>query len=660
MTRSLFLIILFLPIGSFCQNAPSPIASLNSSMVEYAPSISADNKTLMLQSDREGSYKLYESKQQGSTWGSPVELTGINEGGTAQDLIGGPSISYDGNFIYFFASFKQGYGAEDIYYSERQGSSWSHPINIGKPLNSKNYEGFPSISSDGKSIYFMRLNNKSIGGINCYTLMVSHREANGLWNTPVALPSPVNGGCDKYPRIMADNETLIFTSIREGSINNSWDLFESRKIGENQWSEPAALEFVNTEQEELFATVSSQGDKLYFISKQSGNYDLYQVDIPQKYRPKIVVNIQGIITNTSNQPLKSTMQVIRKSDSTEVALLESNATSGSFTLVLGEGDYDVIVRSEGYETKRSPLSTGTISDYRLIEQNFQLEEFKAMVFVDVLNARNQEPLEATTSVLSEDQEISFSNGYFTANYQQKFKIQIEKEGYETVEFDYDQNHSDTVEIHRTVSLNPQKPRILIQPRDADTGEPIPIRLMVQDLGRKQTLFKSVAKGDTTLTLNFDGEFSVYGIAANYLFNKDIVDLKGVEEYQLIEYPLEMIPIKEGAKLTLKEILFEFGSAEIQSSSESELRAVFDFLKQNRTLVVEISAHSDNVGSDTNNLRLSESRAQSVVDYLLKLGVPQTMLVGKGYGETQPVGDNNTEEGRTLNRRVDFKVLKTSG
>ena len=208
--------------------------------VDYAPSISADGNTLIFQSNRDGKFNLYLStKNEAGEWSDPKPLDKINNFGNIADLIGGPTISYDGNVLYYFATFKGGQGNEDIWYSLREDDDFGLPINMGPAVNSKSYEGFPSISSDGKQMYFMRnAKNQNVTGAYCYSIWMSERNNAGEWEKPTALPSPINIGCEKSPRIMSDNEMLIFASIRKGGLStNKFDLYYSRKDLQGNWGE---------------------------------------------------------------------------------------------------------------------------------------------------------------------------------------------------------------------------------------------------------------------------------------------------------------------------------------------------------------------------------------------------------------------------------------
>ncbi|MBY0425059.1 MAG: OmpA family protein, partial [Cytophagales bacterium] len=103
--------------------------------------------------------------------------------------------------------------------------------------------------------------------------------------------------------------------------------------------------------------------------------------------------------------------------------------------------------------------------------------------------------------------------------------------------------------------------------------------------------------------------------------------------------------------------FDFGKSEILPESFDELNALVETLKDAPKAKIEIAGHTDAVGKDEDNLKLSQDRANSVVTYLVQHGIFPDRLVAKGYGETVPVATNDTDEGRALNRRVEFKILK---
>lgn len=109
-------------------------------------------------------------------------------------------------------------------------------------------------------------------------------------------------------------------------------------------------------------------------------------------------------------------------------------------------------------------------------------------------------------------------------------------------------------------------------------------------------------------------------------------------------------------IILRNINFDFGKATLRSESYPALNDLVEAMKLKKTLVVEIGGHTDDVGRDEDNMKLSEERARSVRNYLLKQGISAERVFAKGYGETRPIADNSTEEGRQMNRRTEVKII----
>ena len=109
-------------------------------------------------------------------------------------------------------------------------------------------------------------------------------------------------------------------------------------------------------------------------------------------------------------------------------------------------------------------------------------------------------------------------------------------------------------------------------------------------------------------------------------------------------------------MSFRNIYFDFDKATLRPQSIEELDKLYDFLINNPTAIVEVSAHTDKIGSYEYNIKLSKKRAQAVVDYLIAKGIEPNRLIAKGYGYTKPIATNLTEAGRQLNRRVEFKIV----
>jgi outer membrane protein OmpA-like peptidoglycan-associated protein len=125
-----------------------------------------------------------------------------------------------------------------------------------------------------------------------------------------------------------------------------------------------------------------------------------------------------------------------------------------------------------------------------------------------------------------------------------------------------------------------------------------------------------------------------------------------------ELDIRMIPIANAQEkvIVLQNIFFETGSAKLLPTSDPELNKLLWTMRKNTTMNIEIRGHTDDVGDEKANLVLSEARAKAVYDYLTGRGIEAGRLSFVGYGETQPVADNQTAEGRKQNRRTEFRVL----
>ena len=152
----------------------------------------------------------------------------------------------------------------------------------------------------------------------------------------------------------------------------------------------------------------------------------------------------------------------------------------------------------------------------------------------------------------------------------------------------------------------------------------------------------------------------YGIsveAESYLFHSENFDLPKGGDYQIVEKEIRLKKVEVGTKIVLRNIFYDFNKATLRPESKNELEKLIKLLNDNPTLDIELGAHTDSRGTDDYNQKLSLRRAESVVTYLREAGIPSSRLVSKGYGEKEPIATNQTDEGRQLNRRTEFTILK---
>lgn len=145
----------------------------------------------------------------------------------------------------------------------------------------------------------------------------------------------------------------------------------------------------------------------------------------------------------------------------------------------------------------------------------------------------------------------------------------------------------------------------------------------------------------------------------YLFHSENFDIPATAQYQEVskEFPLKNVSV--GSRVVLRNIFFEFDKDDLLPQSFVELDRLYKLLMEAPGIKIEISGHTDNKGSAAYNQKLSERRARSVVNYLVAKGIPIERLTYAGYGMTQPIASNDTDEGRALNRRTEFKIIENS-
>ncbi len=187
------------------------------------------------------------------------------------------------------------------------------------------------------------------------------------------------------------------------------------------------------------------------------------------------------------------------------------------------------------------------------------------------------------------------------------------------------------------------------------------------LSGEKILFVGQKKGAEVNAISDDTGSGTVLLEGGDIYDIQIKSVGEAEDYSTIEIPsigeneqfgeaLLTIMIEEAKSFTLNNVHFNTGSAELKTSSEQELKELVEYLNRKKEVQVEIGGHTDNVGEEEANKKLSQKRAEAVKQYLIKNGVSASRLKAVGYGETRPVADNSSDKGRALNRRTEVKIL----
>jgi outer membrane protein OmpA-like peptidoglycan-associated protein len=632
---------------------------------EFSPTISADGKTLIFESDRtDGKWMLFQSELDNTNrWSEPTPINIINN---ACDFIAGPNLSFDGNTLYYTAFIEGESVSEDIYFSTRESDGWSAPKKFMGTINTDEaYEGFSSISADERTIYFMSPNvdysfdkkNKE----NCFTIWVSKKTLRGDWSEPEPLPKQINSGCVRDPKIMADGRTLLFSALTPGE-KGKFNLYQSQIQIDKSWGTPVALDYVNTELNNLAPTIPASGDIMFFNSE--GN--LYTIGIAPEYRQFFNANIVGYVRDYKSGTGLPAQIIVKDANNLEtITILRANE-HGRFNVVLNGGrNYKIEFIVDDYLSQSF--------DYDLYYMSEYLEEMKTVKLksdadlgIVVYDKGLNTPMPASISIIEDngkifssfellDYESSAANLALDINK----KYSIKASAMLFISDSINVNTAESTELNLKLYLSPKTLPYKFNVKDVTSKRKLRAKLTLKN-SSKDELFEGFADEKFHLRQGDQYELLTSGDRGFLLSSHKIVVPIVKEEGKAIEVQsieIEVIPLAVGVNLVLDNISFKSNSSQLSPSSLLELDRVKDFMDLNTNVSIEISAHSDDVGGEAFNLSLSQKRAASVEDYLIQKNIKKERMQSIGYGEQKPIVPNNTEENRARNRRVELKVTK---
>jgi len=341
---------------------------INTENPEYFPTITVDGETILftrrIKDGRvQGRFKEQEdffvSQLEDKRWQNatpmPVNVNTVNNEGA-------PTIAADGRTLIFvgcadqFGSYGEnrgGRGSCDLFITKKLGSRWTDPQNLPGTLNTIHWETQPSLSSDGKTLYFIR-GIRGRNATNNSDIYVSHLQANGEWSTAQRLPDHINTP-DREESVMIhpDGKTLYFASRGHIGMGGS-DLYVTRMNENGEWSKPENLGYpINTRYDENSLMVGPDGEVAFFASDREGGYgdlDIYYFLMPESMRPTKTLYFEGFVydVNTKN-PVPGKFQLIDLSTGKEVIYSEADPLTGEFTVSLPVNrEYALNVSYPGY------------------------------------------------------------------------------------------------------------------------------------------------------------------------------------------------------------------------------------------------------------------------------------------------------------------------
>ncbi len=483
-----------------------------------------------------------------------------------------------------------------------------NPQNLGAAVNSRDDEYLPSLTADGQTLVFTRrfprkatttANTKEEEDLYVSTLN------NGQWSRAERMPEPVNSTDNEGAQcISQDGRIMFYTACNRNDGGGRCDLYMCvNKSG--RWSKPRNLgSAVNSGAWEGQPTFSIDGRTLYFVSNRKGGhggmdiwkttFDGGQWTAPENLGPEI------------NTEFDEMSPFIHFDDHT--LYFSSNRPEG-----MGGMDLFVAKRDDNGRWTQ-PTNLG----YPI---NTEGDDNNLIVSAD-----------GRTAIFASQR-------------------------------DGGQGKMDLYSFELPVESRPTV-AICFKGRvsNAKDGQPVASDIRIIDLANGTTVANTSSDGKNGLyivSLPAGKDYAFHVTANGFLFHSQNVEKNnenGNEQWQPVTVDIALHPIESGERIALRNVFFETGRWEILPESEYELAKVVDLLTKNPTLKIELGGHTDNVGRPEANQRLSEQRAKAVYDYLINKGIPSNRLSYKGYGETQPVATNGTDEGRRENRRTEIKVL----
>lgn len=491
-------------------------------------------------------------------------------------------------------------------------------------LNSAYDEQNPVLSPDKTAMYFTIANHPlNVSGIRDKGDIWVSRKENGKWSAPTRVKGLVNnGGYNAVLGFSQDgNEMFLYGHYSaNGDAAGSQGISVSKKNG-GVWSLPINETIPYFLNKSIGSGGSITPDKKVFVFAAEGrshdsfgNEDIY-----------VSFNRDGVWTepfnlgetiNTKNQELSPYYDY-----STNALFFSSNKPGG-------HGSFDVYESRRLDDTWRNwSVPTGT---------GFQVNSDGREIYYRLVSG----------------------NCVFTSTHNSDGYGDIVEIYYPEVVMEEAPSMTEAPNVEATDSVNSNSKELGIsifgRVTNAQNGQGVAAKINFVPPSQQPTMADADGRYKVILTDGVDYIASVS--APDFITSEEpvVVANKNVRE---LEINFKLQPVDVGISVNLKHVLFRQSSPELLPESFDELDKVVNFLREYPTVEIELAGHTDDAGKASLNLKLSRDRVNHVKYYLVEKGIVSSRVKGVGYGETRPIASNKTDEGRKMNRRVEFKIIK---
>ncbi len=570
-----------------------------------------------------------------------------------------------------------------IFYSKKE-KNFEKVKEFSNQLSTEYHDGPVSISKDGNTIYFTRsikgeLSKKSINHSKIYQASAKGNK----WKDITPMPFNSENYSVAHPWITDDGKTLFFTSNMPGGYGGM-DLYMSSKTGE-EWGNPVNLgKEINTALDEVFPYIKDT--LFYFASDGHGGYgglDIYSITFKNGKAQGTPENLKAPI----NSP----------ADDFGITFQDKDTGYFSSNRPGGVGSDDI------YSFKWEGLTEKTAINGILQYGKLSADNTK----IDLLD-ENDQVIQSTTTDKngnfkfdklsldenylikideSDESKLDQAKLYITNSNSEKVilanKLGKGKFTFKALPYTYYDELELLEEVDEsllTINIYGQVYKKL----PGDYSEGMEILILDEEgnvIGKARTdkdgkfIFDKLAPDEVYMFMleEGDGNFNVIVLDENGKVIDAAKKSGGKFKYHrltsdktiitLINEIDEVIKIAENENFIISKILYDYDSYEINEPSKKELDKLITILKKNKGIGVELSSHTDDIGSTNFNLNLSQKRADAAVAYILSKGIEKKRIIAKGYGKSHPIAPNklpngeDNPEGRAKNRRTEFKVIK---
>ena len=481
--------------------------------------------------------------------------------------------------------------------------------NMGENVNSDWGEYFPSLTVDESRLIYTMLrpsDNRTKGKLNkseedfYYSIKV-----NDVWQPRNRLELPLNTSYNEGAScISPDGKYLVFTSCHRDDGFGSCDLYWSKRIGEG-WTKPRNFgNPVNTKFWESQPTFAADGKTIFFVSNRSGGVggrDIWKTTMIE----------EGVFSNPIN---------IGKPINTPADEITPFFHPNGVTLYFSSTGH----RGMGGED----------------------------LFYSTLNSDNSwsEPVNLGYPINTIGNEMGL---IVNAMGDKAFISANRKDGFGSMDLYW---------FEMPEALRPKPSVTYFKGRIVDNNDHSPLYAVFEliDLETKKVVVNSSSDpstGEFLVCLPTNSRYALNVSKNMYLFHSENFEINGEHSrMQPYQKDISLKRIELGEFVVLKNVFFDTDKSDLKPESQVELDKLFILLQQNKQMRIEIGGHTDNVGSEEHNLVLSENRAKAVYKYLITKGIREDRLRFTGYGYSKPIAPNDTEEGRTMNRRTEFTII----